>query len=156
MKLSLGQILFASLPQSFLLIYVCLGLYNIKTSLWDNIKITLIYMISLFSLRNLFNMYGLHTFILILLLIVIFKLIIKVDWKVAIISSVSGFSLLMIGNSLVLPFVVNYLQISVKQIMQGGLIQYLLIAHLVNLPLWLTAIVIYYWDFNIFNLSERI
>ncbi|MGM0472457.1 MAG: hypothetical protein ACQEQI_09305, partial [Bacillota bacterium] len=154
MDLSVGKILFASLPESLLLVYVGLGLWKIETTVQNYILIAVLHTIILVVFRNFFSLYGYHSLILSITLSLLIKFTIQIDWQWALVASLSGFLCLVIGDSLVLPLVVNLLDISVTEIIKGDLVIYCLISYLIQLPLWITAAAIYVWDLNIINVNQ--
>ncbi|GAB6137173.1 hypothetical protein [Halanaerobaculum tunisiense] len=154
MDLSVGKILFASLPESLLVIYVGLGLWGIKTTVQNYILMAIICTISLVITRNFLDLYGYHSLILCIVLSLIIKFTIQIDWKWALVASLSGFICLLTGEALVLSIVVNLLNISITEFINSSLFIFCLISYLIQLPLWITATAIYGWDLNIINISQ--
>lgn len=145
MQLSFVQILFGTFPESLLLVYVGLGVFGGKTNFKNYITICVIYNIIL-EIARIF--YGLHSVILCIVLGVLIKFIVDVDWKSAIMSSLTGFIILFIGESLFLPLAFNYLDVSIKEV-HKNLSLYFELFYLSKIPLLTCAFIIHFFEFNL-------
>lgn len=154
MELSPSQILFFALPEGLLVSYVGLGLINIKVPIQKHIKITLICTSSLVILRNILKLYGAHVIILYLVLTLSFKILIRIKWKLAIIASLLGYILLSLGEALFLPLILQYLNTNIQELINNNLISVLPTFCLTKVPLLISSLMIYYFDFSFFKFNS--
>ncbi|SKA00016.1 hypothetical protein [Selenihalanaerobacter shriftii] len=146
------KVLCGILPESLLLVYVGLGLINIKLSIRNYIKITILYTIGLLVVRYILNFAGIHILILCLFLSLLFKIIAKVDWNLAIISSLLSLILLLLGEVLVYSKLLTYFGISIKEFLNSNnLILFNLIIFVTKVPLLICAFLIYFFEVNLLN-----
>ncbi|PRX31821.1 hypothetical protein BX659_105152 [Orenia metallireducens] len=103
MEISLIQSILAIFPEFLLIGYVGLGLLSIKIRLNKYLKIAGSCTIFLIIIRNIFNLYGMHVILGVLFLAVLFKVIVKLDWHIAIISSLLGYIVLFLGEVAITP-----------------------------------------------------
>ncbi|ADL12130.1 hypothetical protein [Acetohalobium arabaticum] len=151
MNLSTIQILLHIVPESFLLIYVSLGLINIKIKLQQHIKITIIYTCCLILLRDILNLYGLHIIFLFLSLTLLFRIFIEISWNLAIIASLLGFIILLLSELVLFPLVFQYLNTNIKTFINNDLILFSIIFYLTKLPSLIMSLMIYFFDFHLLN-----
>lgn len=151
MQLSIIQFLIYTIPENLLLIYTSLGLINIKITIQKYITITIIYSVCLIIIRNLFNLYGLHILILCLFLTLLFKFYIKINLSIAIVSSLLGFILLLVGESLILPLTFYYFDIDIKEFINSISIKNIIVFYLTKFPLLISSLIIYFFDFHLFK-----
>jgi hypothetical protein len=155
MELSLIQIILAILPESLLCSYVGLGLLGIKIRLNKHLGIAGSYTIFLIIIRNIFKLYGVHVILGFLFLIVFFKLIVKIDWFIAIISSLLGYIVLFLGEVVIIPLILDWLNLDMMRFFNGNLIKFLVFFYLTKLPLVIAAILVHLYDFRIINMDKE-
>ncbi|ADL12129.1 hypothetical protein [Acetohalobium arabaticum] len=154
MELSISQILFFVLPESLLMNYVGLGLINIKIPIKKHIKISLSCICSLVILRNILKLYGIHIIILYFILTLSFKKFIEITWSSAIIASLLGYILLLLGETLVFPLIFQYFNTNIQELINNKLILNWIAFYLTKLPLLITGFMIYFYDFSFFDLES--
>ncbi|OCL28474.1 hypothetical protein U472_00885 [Orenia metallireducens] len=155
MELSFIQLILAILPESLLISYVGLGLLGIRVKMVDYIKISVIYIFFLVIIRNIFKLYGLHVILGFLFFVVLFKIIVKVDWHISIISSLVGYIISFLGEVLIMPPILDWLKLDLVRIFNGNLIKFLVFFYLAKLPLMIAAILIYLCDFSIISIDRE-
>ena len=96
-------LLFLHIPEAILITFVGMKLFGIKAKLRDILLVGLIQGLLVYLVRGIYISYkisfGTHTFITLLTLILLIRYIIKIDWGISIISTVSVESLVLIGSS---------------------------------------------------------
>ncbi|KXS42355.1 MULTISPECIES: hypothetical protein [unclassified Candidatus Frackibacter] len=145
MSLSILQVFLGTFPESILMTYVGLGILGIKSTLKNYLKIGICYNIILVLARNL---YGLHSIILCMVLSILIKIIINIDWKLSIMSAIIGFIIMFMGEALVLPVAFQYLNVNIQEV-HKSLSLYFGLFYLSKVPLLISALSIYFLEFNI-------
>ncbi|MGM0472283.1 MAG: hypothetical protein ACQEQI_08420 [Bacillota bacterium] len=157
MELSINQFIIHSIPESFLIIYVGLGLANIKTKSINYIKMTAIYTFFLVLTRNILNLYGFHTLILLMILFSLLKYFTPISWDIAIISALLDFIILYIGESLFFSLIFIPLNLSniqdFYQFTNDNFILASFLIYLTKLPVIICALLIKFKNFNLLKLN---
>ncbi|OCL28473.1 hypothetical protein U472_00880 [Orenia metallireducens] len=151
MELSIIQLVFSTFPEGLLIGYVGLGLVGIKLKVIDYIKISIIDMIFLIVVRNILKLYGLHVILGVLFLSLLFKVIVKIEWELALIASLLAYILLFLGE-LILATILSYWQFEVVSFINcNDLVKFMIFSYLSKLPLLISAVMIYLGDINLFK-----
>ncbi|PRX31822.1 hypothetical protein BX659_105153 [Orenia metallireducens] len=151
MELSIIQLVFSVFPEGLLISYVGLGLVGIKLKVIDYIKISIIDMTFLIVVIDILKLYGLHVILGILFWSVVFKVIVKIEWELALIASLLAYILLFLGE-LILATILSYWQFEVISFINGdNLIKFMSYSYLSKVPLLVPAVMIYWGDINLFK-----
>ena len=149
MNISLYQIIFGVFPESLLLMYVGLGLVKVKTSLWNYFKMGFIYAMCFWIIRLVLNVCQIHSLILCLVTSLIFNLFLDLEYNLALLASLLGMIILILGEVLVGSIIIIYFDIDmVSYTSQGGL-NFIIGFYLMKLPLLIIGNLIYFFNFNI-------
>ena len=119
MELSITKIILVVFPDGLLTSYVGLGLIGVRTKARNHFKIATIFMIFLIVVRNILKLYGLHVILGILFLSLLFKVIVKIEWELALIASLLAYILMSLGE-LVLATILSYMDFDVVNFVSDG------------------------------------
>ena len=149
MNISLYQIIFAVVPESLLLVCVSLGLVKIKSRPKNYLKMGSIYTICFWLVRTKFNVYRIHSLILCLILSFIFKLFLDLEYNLAVIASLLGMVVLILGDVLVGAILINYSGVEMINYGSQGELSFFIWFYLMKIPLIVLSGLIYFFNFNI-------
>jgi hypothetical protein len=151
MELSIIQLMLSIFPEVLLISYVGLGLVGIKTRVRNHFKIGMVFLIFLIIVRNILKLYGLHIILGILFWSLLFKVIVKIEWKLALIASLLAYILLLLGE-LILATILSYWQFEVISFINGDdLVKFMIFSYLSKVFMLIAAVMIYLGDKNLFK-----
>ncbi|MCK8824556.1 hypothetical protein [Fuchsiella alkaliacetigena] len=153
MELKIIQLITMGLLEVFLMTYVGLGLLGIKTTIVRHLQIGVIYVLGIWITRNLLQLYGLHTLLLCILLIVLIKFIVKIDWQIAIIAVLLGFVILFIGEAIFLQIVIRYLNVNMEKFVTKSSPLFLILHIITHFFLLFSAVLVKFFEIKIINLA---
>ncbi|SJZ57812.1 hypothetical protein [Garciella nitratireducens] len=108
-------LLLQSIPEAFFIIMVGLKLFHIDIKGKEAILVSVIYGVASYFIRKYIAIYGIHTILSIIVLIVLLKYIKKISLFYAMISILLSFLLTGIFQSITVPFVLDFLGVSLEQ-----------------------------------------
>lgn len=149
MNISIVQLIFAVFPESLLLSYVGLGLIGIRKKFETYLKLGAIYTSAFAVVRLVLNYHRLHSLILCLALIIIFKMCLDLEYSLAIIAALLGMIILILGDVVVGVILVNYFNLNLTEYINSGGILFLIFFYIMKLPLLIVSILIYNFDFKL-------
>ncbi len=153
MNLSLIQVIFAAIPDSFLIVYTGLGLLGIRIKAVTYLKIISCSILSLYIFRNILNIYGFHSIILIVIFILSYRFIVGLDWIISIMAVLLGFILSIIGETICYIVIARYFNIALEGFYQSeGLIFYITY-YISKLPLILVLFGIKFFNLKIIDID---
>ncbi|OCL28472.1 hypothetical protein U472_00875 [Orenia metallireducens] len=152
MELSLIKIILVVLPESLLFSYVSLGLIGIKTKVINHFKITIFFTFFLVIVRNILGLYGLHVILGALFLSLVLKVIVKIDWNMALIATLLIYILSFLGEIIVAE-ILSYWNFEAVDFISGdSLSKFLTFFYLSRVPLVIAAIKIYWGEVNLLKI----
>ncbi|KXS42357.1 MULTISPECIES: hypothetical protein [unclassified Candidatus Frackibacter] len=159
MQISIMKSLFFIYVKDLLLVYVGLGINSIKLSKMNYFKILLYFtageiIVTILLGKYITNIHVLKSYILCLLLILLYKRFANIDWLSAVISSLSGYVIYLLGGFINLQILSYFFSLKTDVILKSDYI-YSIIFYLFNFPLLISAWLIYRFNFILFDLDDE-
>jgi|GEM_PF-2290507 len=155
MEITFSKFIFGVLPESFLIIYVGLGLLEVKLKIGDYIKIVFLTSFGLLFIRNILNIYGMHMFIYGLLMILTIKFFVEIDWKWILVAVLSSFTIVSLGEMVIYWGLKDILGLNIKEFFNtDNSFLFFGLVYLMELPLIIIASLIYFNDFKFYDVNS--
>ena len=157
---SIWAVIIGWIPHLTVASYVGLALYGIRMTFKRAVVVGVSISFAGYGFKFLIYLlkipYGLHFPVSILLLIWALRIFTKVQWKTAVISTISSYIIIAIVEvlSFLVIFDVLNLKISIDQILAKWWIQ-VSIVHLESIPIYILAIILHVKKFTLFDLSGK-
>lgn len=151
------ELLTAYYMEGFLILGGGLGMLNIRPKLSKIACLAIMYSLVIFSVRQVYKIYsipfGTHSFIIIMLHIIILKYMGKQNWDVAIIAPLVSFFLINLGEAIFMFNIIKFLNITIEEILfKPGFM--FLGTILSNIPLIIAFLSGYVLKFSIIDINR--
>jgi len=107
-------VLFESIPEAFLMIILGFALFNLQISFKNAFVISLVNAVIIYYVRQLSVTFGLHTLIAIVVIVILSKMLTKIKTHAVFISIISGFVVLAVLQSMMLPVLFQLVNINIQ------------------------------------------
>ena len=144
--------LFLGFFEGLLLTSVGLGLLGIKNRYKNHLKIIPCYMIVMYLFDAVIDLKGLHPFVLLIILAILIKFIVKIDWGFSFIASLISFLILYISEVVFMLVVLSVFGLSIEQI-QEPLTNFTFFYFLNRSVMAMISFIIYKFNINLIDLS---
>ncbi|MBM7557398.1 hypothetical protein [Halanaerobacter jeridensis] len=141
------------LPEQILMLYVGLGLIDIRINFNNALKVATGGAIVVWALRSGLNLYGLHALVTMVYLIIAVKFIKRITFFVATTAMLITYILLFFNEYLLfLGWRLTFEQ-AIVDFISDSLVNFLLIAYLSKVLFLVLGLLIYYYDFKLIDLA---